>query len=600
MQRGRALGMRFQICGALLPGNILYHVYACSLPGILLFMAVWAAAWAILGQKIQRRRFWVLNLGMLAAAVAVILFATIFDRTPGSYGVVLRPLASLSAAREQREIYRALFMNLFFFFPLGLSLSALLPRRWGRGRRMAVTALGAMMLSAAVEYGQYRFSLGIAETDDVICNTLGALLGTAPLLIEKYEERRKRPVMTLTAVEEQFLRLLRGAIAGEKVSLAQADWPGIFALAAEQKLLPACYACVYDGPEAAENAALFASARGKALLQAARQARREEEFARLYGKLRQAGLHPVVVKGRMCARLYPRAEYRISGDDDIFLPEEEMERCHRVLLENGLVTTLSDSGRIRADEVTYTGGDGVLRIEVHRRLFDASGDAYDELNHFFVGVEAVETDGFLSLPPHEHLLYLILHAYKHFVGGGVGLRQMCDIGLWARAHQAEVDWPRLHRECGEVHAAGFAGAVFSIARNHLKIEFDPGAVWNCRVDVEPLLCDALRGGVYGTRDHTRQHSAGVTINAVKASRKGREAGLLRTVFPSRADLVGRYPYLERRPWLLPAAWAQRLWRYGREPRSGGENSAAGSVKLARERIALMELYGIMGERGAPR
>ena len=38
-----------------------------------------------------------------------------------------------------------------------------------------------MLLSAVIEAAQYAFGLGRAETDDVLCNTLGALLGALAL-----------------------------------------------------------------------------------------------------------------------------------------------------------------------------------------------------------------------------------------------------------------------------------------------------------------------------------------------------------------------------------------------------------------------------------
>ena len=67
-----------------------------------------------------------------------------------------------------------------------------------------------------------------------------------------------------------------------------------------------------------------------------------------------------------------------------------------------------------------------IPIELHRRLFDSAEDAHDDLNRFFSDLKPVEIDGFLAMPPHEHLLYLILHAYKHFVGCGIGLRQQTE------------------------------------------------------------------------------------------------------------------------------------------------------------------------------
>ena len=100
---------------------------------------------------------------------------------------------------------------------------------------------------------------------------------------------------------------------------------------------------------------------------------------------------------------------------------------------------------------------------------------------------------------------LILHAYKHFVRSGIGLRQFCDIGLWAREYHGQIDWQRLHDQCAGVHAATFTAAAFKIAREYLGVDFDLPALWGDSVDVEPLLHDTLCGVVYGSNDYTRLH-----------------------------------------------------------------------------------------------
>ena len=202
-------------------------------------------------------------------------------------------------------------------------------------------------------------------------------------------------------------------------------------------------------------------------------------------------------------------------------------------------------------------------------------------------------DGLLAMPPHEHLLYLILHAYKHFVRSGIGLRQFCDIGLWAREYHAEIDWQLLHDQCASAHAATFATAAFRIARGYLGIDFDLPALWDSPIDVEPLLHDTFCGGVYGSNDYTRLHSSTVTLNAVKASRTGEKSSVLSTVFPKREYLERNYSYLKKHPYLLPVAWVQRIAHYASEKQSGADNSASGSIKLAKERIELMKRYGVM-------
>lgn len=537
------------------------------------------------------------NLVLFCAAVIAILYATILTRTPGVPAVILTPFAALAAARVQPELYRAMLMNVFLFFPLGLTLSNALPQKWHRWGRIALTTFVGCALSAGIEYAQYRCALGLAETDDVICNTLGAFIGSTSLLIapaiEKYRERVRHTNMTPTTIETQFLHIAKAAISGGDLPAEKVDWPAIFTLANQQKLLPIVFEAVRKMPAAGENAALFAVTKQQVIGQVLNQTVRTAEFADLYHKLRAAGLHPIVVKGQLCSRLYPLKDHRISADDDLLIPDGEFMACHEQLLTNGLTTDTPVDELSTADEVSYTKNGSPLYIELHRHLFDSSEDTHDELNHFFTDLKPIEVDGFLTMPPHEHLLYLVLHAYKHFVRSGIGLRQFCDIGLWAREYHDEIDWQRLHEQCESVHAATFAAAAFRIARDYLGIDFDLPMPWDASIDVEPLLHDTLCGGVYGSNDLTCLHSSTVTLNAVKASRTGEKSSVLSTVFPKREYLERRYPYLKKRPYLLPVAWAQRIAHYASEKQSGADNSASGSIKLGKERIELMKRYGIM-------
>lgn len=553
--------------------------------------------WPMLCQRVGERRRVLFNTALACAAVFIILYATILTRSAGVFEAILTPFASLTAARQQPELYREMLMNVFLFFPLGLTLSNALPRKWHRWGRIALTTLIGCILSVGIEYAQYRYALGMAEVDDVICNTLGAFIGSTSLLIaraiEKSRERVRHTNMTLTTTETQFLHIAKAAVSGGALPTENVDWPAVFALAGQQKLLPILFEAVRKMPAAEENVALFAVTKQQVIAQVLHQTIRASEFAGLYQRLRAAGLHPIVVKGQLCSRLYPLKDHRISADDDLLIPDGEFFACHEQLLANGLTTDTPADELASADEVSYTKNGSPLYIELHRRLFDSSEDAHDELNHFFASLKPVETDSFLAMPPHEHLLYLILHAYKHFVRSGIGLRQFCDIGLWALEYHDEIDWQRLHDQCASVHAATFAAAAFRIARDYLGIDFDLPMPWDASIDVEPLLHDTLCGGVYGSNDLTRLHSSTVTLNAVKASRTGEKSSVLRTVFPKREYLERRYPYLKKRPYLLPVAWVQRIAHYASEKQAGTDNSASGSIKLGKERIELMKRYGIM-------
>jgi len=111
--------------------------------------------------------------------------------------------------------------------------------------------------------------------------------------------------MTLTATERQFLHIAKAAVSGGELPAESVDWPAVFALAGRGKHGARPFSTSDTKPVAKENAALFAVTKQQVIGQVLNQTVRSAEFADLYHKLRSAGLHPVVVKGQLCSRLYP-------------------------------------------------------------------------------------------------------------------------------------------------------------------------------------------------------------------------------------------------------------------------------------------------------
>lgn len=385
------------------------HIYALPLHMVIILMLALLIVWAMPSLHKNQKKRTIINLVLCSITALTILYATILTRSAGVPEVILTPFATFTAARQQPELYREMLMNIFLFFPLGLTLSNALPQKWHRWVRIILTTLIGCILSAGIEYAQYRYALGMAEVDDVICNTLGVFTGSTSLLvahaIEKYRERAWHTNMTPTSTETQFLHIVKAAISGVDLPAEKVDWPAVFALAGQQKLLPILFEAVRKMPAAEENAVLFAVTKQQVIGQVLNQTVRSAEFADLYRKLRKAGLRPIVVKGQLCSRLYPLKDHRISADDDILIPDGEFFACHEQLLANGLTTDTPANELASADEVSYTKNGSPLYIELHRHLFDSAEDAHDELNHFFADLNPVEIDGFLAMPPHEHLLY---------------------------------------------------------------------------------------------------------------------------------------------------------------------------------------------------
>ncbi|MDR2924861.1 MAG: VanZ family protein [Azoarcus sp.] len=70
-----------------------------------------------------------------------------------------------------------IIVNLLGYVPLGLLAVCALPQRWAWKRKVAATALSAMLLSFCMEFVQNFLPMRIASNVDLAANTFGAFLG---------------------------------------------------------------------------------------------------------------------------------------------------------------------------------------------------------------------------------------------------------------------------------------------------------------------------------------------------------------------------------------------------------------------------------------
>lgn len=99
---------------------MLQFIYSCPLHVVSIAMAIAIAIWGYARTKLYGKRWNIANALLACGMVMAILCITIMGRTTGERILVLKPFASLAAARTQSEAYRELLMNIFLFFPIWL------------------------------------------------------------------------------------------------------------------------------------------------------------------------------------------------------------------------------------------------------------------------------------------------------------------------------------------------------------------------------------------------------------------------------------------------------------------------------------------------
>lgn len=157
---------------------------------IVLFPILWGLLTSLASRKSANK---ILDAVLLLVAIYAILQITLLTRSAAErVGFFSPPFNLLQKAwSENREIFRSLFLNVLLFEPMGAALVHLLLDKWSWRVRTLFTVLVGLTASLSIEYCQFRFFLGNAEADDVICNTLGALIGALSLPIKECFDRHR-------------------------------------------------------------------------------------------------------------------------------------------------------------------------------------------------------------------------------------------------------------------------------------------------------------------------------------------------------------------------------------------------------------------------
>ena len=407
-------------------------------------------------------------------------------------------------------------------------------------------------------------------------------------------------------VQEAFLRAAATGLDGgtTDAELSAEEWESFFSCAKEQLLLPLIYEAV---SESASFKSFPAKERVKwqksAISTATRQIVQTNELLTLLLRAQARGLDPIVVKGIVCRQLYKKPWLRFSVDEDIFIRPEEGGKWHEFLTGEGYALTHGDTEVSRLAEPSYHREGSPLCIELHKCLFPEDSGAVSGLNRFFEDAYdrtvtvTVEDVSFKTLAPTEHFLFLILHACKHFLYSGFGIRQVMDMTVFIGAYGQQIDWPYIRKCCGEVRADVFAAALLKIAHERLGLREIPAEFRDLAegIDTKPLLRDMMEGGVYGVAEITRAHSSNITLEAAEKA-GGRKPLLPKTLFPGAGYLQQQFPYAKKYPVLLPAAWLHRILRFLVRDRDGRGGDAAETLRVGRERVALLRTYGIIGRK----
>ena len=170
----------------------LFFMYTWNIVVLLIVMLLISVLYLILKRKIVNKKITnTVFLVSFAIYFALMIYSTLIDRSSGteSVGLCLIPFNSYyKLFKGNTDIFKQSIMNIAFFYPFGFLLCGLdfkfiSERKW-------TIAIFAFVFSFSIEILQLIFRLGYAEIDDVMHNTLGAIIGiiAVPFLNKLFDD----------------------------------------------------------------------------------------------------------------------------------------------------------------------------------------------------------------------------------------------------------------------------------------------------------------------------------------------------------------------------------------------------------------------------
>lgn len=281
----------------------------------------------------------------------------------------------------------------------------------------------------------------------------------------------------------------------------------------------------------------------------AKEANQQYETEILKERFEQEGIKYCILKGWFLKEYYASPDLRTMCDIDVLITEPDFDRCHKLMLESGFeVKHLSriDNGYYKYPAVGF---------EIHRTLIGRSDELiFNYYTDIWERLEKVEDNQFeYRMKLEDFYVYMIVHIYKHFVVGGIGIRAIMDIFVFLRAVKDRLDFKYIESELAKIRLCGFNKAM-----TRLSLEwFSPD--YNIRpldmVGSYIVLSSTYGNTAYSVNSH-------MTNNTRKEDgsfeNPGRIKYVYRVIFPKFFRYQYLYPSIKNRKYLVPFYWLH-MW-----------------------------------------
>ena len=270
----------------------------------------------------------------------------------------------------------------------------------------------------------------------------------------------------------------------------------------------------------------------------------------MLAEFERQGIWYMPLKGSVLKAIYPETGMREMADNDILFDKSRQADVVKIMTDNGYKAEVV--GKSNHDVFKKP---PVLNFEMHTALFGESHDEkfYEYYREPLRLMIKDEGNGYgYHFSDNDFYVYMTAHEYKHFSGGGTGIRSLLDCYVYVRAKELDFDYIEKQLE-----ALGIADFEKKRRKLALKV-FANGDVSDLSEDEKELLHRYLYSGTYGTMENSIKSR--IEKQYKKTGTRSKWTYIRSRVFPDLKTMTAACPFVNNNPLLYPAGFVVRAVR----------------------------------------
>lgn len=260
-----------------------------------------------------------------------------------------------------------------------------------------------------------------------------------------------------------------------------------------------------------------------------------QEYAEICSAFEENSIDYMPVKGFYLSELYPIEDSRYMGDLDI-LVKDRRDDAVQLLTDRGYST--------KKNSVDYDKPlikPPFMVVELHNNLFPQHSPYRAYFDDVFS--KSAQNGHCFKMNPEDFYIYELVHLYKHFSGGGAGIRSVADFYLINKKLLPDMDADKIKTQLEKLELNDFSDEIASLAKKWFKNE-DFSDFTESEIYV-------INSGTYGTDENK-------IVNQIGDNTKSEY--LKFRFLPPKELMYEIFPRLNKHPYLLPFYYILRFFR----------------------------------------